>query len=193
MIDEDEEALKYPNLLKVNDMFWDTLEQINDENEYGALTIRAARNAMSDVLDSNQFWEMLEFGVGRRVKLTTDPKRAADKVQTCDKITELLTNQRLADRLPELVDLAYEFIVTMDLTLVQQVLTTANEIIKDGRVPNAIKMMTSVVKNTELDQAKVKKGFSTINTTLFFGGNNAFNPVNSAILSLGSSVGFRKS
>lgn len=181
----------YPNLAKLNDNFWEALEDINT-NEYGQLSIRAGRNAIDIVLRSEPFWKMAVNFVGRRVKFTTDPVKAAEKMETCDHLTEVLTNQELAKRLPSLTNATYEFLVSMDTELIKRILSLTDEIIDGGEFLKILDNMARVLRESQLDPSKVAHGFVMINKTLSMGGKANLGVFNGIGMKFASTLGTKR-
>jgi hypothetical protein len=160
---------KYPYLAAVNDMFWDSWEDIN-RNDVGKLSTRALRNTLGSVLADDLFWSSAVSAVRRRAKVTNESQRADNKIRMCNAITSTITSPNAMQGFKEVVNELYGTVSRIRSDVGTDALRLATEMINNGEVTNGLNMLTDLVTNIRLNPELLNKGFNMFLKTLNLGG-----------------------
>lgn len=169
-------SIKYPNLKKVSDMMWETLEEVNNTNECGKLFMRTSRNELSKMLTSENFWSLLES----KVKLTNDKTRANKNIKVHNFLKTIFTNPMMAT--PEmiefyqmLVDKVYNTVINFKTEPYTKALNDVTVVINSGIVNENLVELNKIVKDVKLKPEELSKLFSTIKRLLYLGSRTQLN------------------
>jgi len=161
---------KYPHLAAVKDMFWNTLEDINQASEYGKLNMRAARNMLSNVLSNEMFWSSVVGALRRRVKMTNDGKRADKHIRICNALTTAVTNPNAMQGFQEVANEVYGTVSRIQSDVGADALELVTKMVNGGEVNSFLDTITSIVNKIDFNPSKLVKGFAMLRKTLNLGG-----------------------
>lgn len=153
---------KYPNLAKVENLIWETAEDINRTNESGKLVVRSVRNAIEDFLKSKMFWYTLVANIKRRTKLTNNKERVDKVIGASNVLTSMLLGPMAARGLKKLANDVYEAAVMANPVMCTETLSLATNIVNGNQVTDGLKAANSIITNVEIHPDMVTKVVSKL-------------------------------
>jgi hypothetical protein len=153
---------KYPNLAKVENMIWETAEDINRTNESGKLIVRSVRNAIEDFLTSRKFWYTLVGIIKRRAKLTNNKERVDKVIGASNALTSILLGPMAARGLEKLAHDVYDTAVTANPGMCTEALSLATNIVNGNQVTDGLRAVNSIVTNIEIHPDMVTQAFAKL-------------------------------
>ncbi|XP_050434417.1 uncharacterized protein LOC126841799 [Adelges cooleyi] len=159
-------SIVYPKSAALGDMFWDTMEEIN-QTEPGQLLIRDLRNGIEDLMNNPTYWNICKRSAELIRHATNDPKTANEIVAVVKGLADILENQQIMERVLEIIGfLINQVSVLESADMVTDMLNMLADTIENGNADFMVKKLSEIAEQTHLNPQSVVQGFNKLRSTM---------------------------